>query len=283
MTSALGDRTGSDPSARAQSEPEILEDLAYVYDGSLEGLLCAIFEAYARKENPSDVWPEAAAAPRLLQRVSRIDTDTDKAERVRRGLTSRWGRRCFSAIRKASVACGMDAGTAAYRFVRYAMDEHTGRRSPLSNIAHPAVEPLRSVCRSVSNECERMRQFVRFEHVCSGDAELWFSKVSPKHAVVPLIMGHFVERFSIQAFVIYDEAHGVCGIHDGRDWSLAMIDDKEAFEALIPERSSEESSIQDAWRRFYRAVSIDERYNPELRRHFMPKRLWANITELQGE
>ena len=39
--------------------------------------------------------------------------------------------------------------------------------------------------------------------------------------------------------------------------------------------------MADAWKRFYAAVAIKERYNPELRRGFMPKRLWGNITEMQ--
>ena len=39
--------------------------------------------------------------------------------------------------------------------------------------------------------------------------------------------------------------------------------------------------MQQAWRLFYRSVSIDARYNPELRTHFMPKRFWKNLTEVQ--
>lgn len=39
--------------------------------------------------------------------------------------------------------------------------------------------------------------------------------------------------------------------------------------------------MADAWKRFYDAVSIKDRYNPELQRSFMPKRLWGNITEMQ--
>ena len=41
--------------------------------------------------------------------------------------------------------------------------------------------------------------------------------------------------------------------------------------------------MQRAWKRFYRAVAVESRYNPELRRQFMPKRLWKNITEMQED
>ena len=259
---------------------ELYEDLAYCFDGTLEGLLTCIFESYARAENPSDVWSESMAAPRLLQRVSRIDTDPAKAERVYNGIVRRFGKRTFNAIKKASVSSDGNASTYAYKFVRYAIDEHGGKGRPLSNIAHPSVEPLIKVCRSVSNECEHMREFLRFQNVKADDIEFWFARINPKHAVVPLIMDHFIERFSIQAFLIYDETHGVCGKYDSADWCLIQIDDRSTFEGLVPESTSKEIEIQDAWRRFYRCVSIDERYNPELRRHFMPKRFWSNITEL---
>lgn len=39
--------------------------------------------------------------------------------------------------------------------------------------------------------------------------------------------------------------------------------------------------MSEAWRTFYKSVSIDARYHPELRRQFMPKRFWKNLTELQ--
>ena len=38
--------------------------------------------------------------------------------------------------------------------------------------------------------------------------------------------------------------------------------------------------MQAAWKRFYDVVAVEARYNPELRRQFMPKRLWKNIVEM---
>ena len=39
--------------------------------------------------------------------------------------------------------------------------------------------------------------------------------------------------------------------------------------------------MQYAWKTFYDTLSIDSRYNPELRRNFMPKRFWKNLTEIK--
>ncbi|MFR5091945.1 MAG: hypothetical protein ACLTDR_07960 [Adlercreutzia equolifaciens] len=55
--------------------PDIYDEVAYAYDGSLEGLLSAVFAAYERYERPTDVAPEERLQPRLGQRVALIPTD----------------------------------------------------------------------------------------------------------------------------------------------------------------------------------------------------------------
>lgn len=294
---------------------EAFDEIAYIYDGSPEGMLCAIFEAYARRESPSDVWPIQQAAPRLLQQTIFIEANASIAARVKQGIIKQCGYASYRAVLKAALSSDPNAATAAYRFVRYGIDEHPSRTSPLSNISHPAVEPLVKICRSVDNECERVRQFARFEHldanvhskketndrsfthsaskqlepttnnqigsIASNHADFWLARISPKHSVVPLVMDHFVERFSMQAFMLYDETHGICGNYSGEGWHLVKIDDPNLFDALLPDQAEDERAMQDAWRTFYKAVSIEQRHNPELRLHFMPKRLWRNITEMQ--
>lgn len=269
--------------ASAANTAEVFDEVAYCYDGSLEGLLSAIFIAYRNHEDPTDVVSADVLQPRLSQRIATIETDMQLADRVRRGLIRKAGRQAYAAVRKASVSSQPHAGTAAYRFVRYAMDEHAGPGRPFNNIAHPNVEPLFKIARSVDQECEHMRQFARFEHLSDDDIDFWFARINPKDAVVPLVMNHFVERFNIQPFVLYDEVHKMGGVYEGKRWYLvhADIDHDPAF--TMPDRAHDETKMQQAWKRFYRTVAVDARYNPELRQHFMAKRFWHNLTEMQED
>lgn len=262
---------------------EIFDEVAYLYDGSLEGLLSAIFEAYANHEDPSEVVSETLHRPRLGQRQHMVETDIRLAMRVRKGVISKGGYSAYSAVRQASCSSKPDAGWAAYQFVRYVMDEHAGRARPLSNIAHEKVAPIAVICRSIGNECEHMRQFVRFEHLSGDDADFWFAKCNPRDSVVPLVMPHFVERFNVQPFMIFDEAHLVAGVYDGSGWRLVDASEAGSSGLQLPDRSAEEATMQNAWRHFYKCIAIDARYNPELRRSFMPKRLWSNLTEMQPD
>ena len=51
----------------AAEEP--LTHVAYVYDGTPEGLLTAVFQAYANHEDPEDIARESSFQPRLGQSV----------------------------------------------------------------------------------------------------------------------------------------------------------------------------------------------------------------------
>ena len=68
----------------AQREP--LQHVAYLHDGSLEGLLCCIFEAYVQREVPEDIVRERDYQPRFEQSSFFVQSDFNRALRVRRGI-----------------------------------------------------------------------------------------------------------------------------------------------------------------------------------------------------
>ena len=186
-------------------------------------------------------------------------------------------------------------GIVVYRFVRYAMAANrparlhglpqarivrrpprlrgapTGaagcsgkaRGSVLNDLAHPAVEPLMRLVRAVGNERHRMLQFLRFEHLENG---VWFARCNPSAAVVPPAHG-LVQR-PLQHPAVHhfrrEPRHG--RVYEGRDWYLVRTD-----EVNLPDKASDEKLMQAAWKRFYDTVAIEARYNPELRRQFMPQ------------
>ena len=253
---------------------EPLSNVAYVHDGTTEGLLTAIFQAYALHERPEDFSTETALQPRLGQSVRYIETDARLAARVKAGIVRKAGRNAWDAVLHASLSDDCSAGAAVYRFVRFIMAHPAAiNHGLIRNLAHPVAGPVARLERSVMNERHLMMQFLRFEHFENG---IWFAKCNPKANVVPLLMDWFADRFNTERFVIYDEVHQIAGIYDGSGWTLAQTD-----EVHLPQYAADEAAMQAAWKGFYDAMSISARYHPELRRRFMPKRLWRNITELR--
>lgn len=255
---------------------DVYDSVAYLHDGTADGVLSAIFQSYAVHEDPQEVVREQDYQPQLMQRASIIKTDAIHAQRVARGIERTLGAYAKRSVLHATLSGDKQAGTIIYRFVRHAM-AHPSKR-PLDDLAHPAVKALHDMLRALYNECEHIRQFARFEHLGGNEIEVWFAKVNPKDAVVPLVMDHFVDRFSIQPFILYDEVSQMAGVWDGKQVQFV---DAAHLGLMLPDITADEAVMQEAWRTFYRTVAIDARYNPELRQRFMPKRFWSNLTEMK--
>ncbi len=253
---------------------EALHDAAYVHDGSLEGILSAVFLAYERKEEPGDIVDEALYEPRLDQSVIFVQTDLDRALRVRRGLERAAGTKAFRCVLQASLCDDYNTGMVIYRFIRLAMDREKFKSGGglIDDLACPQVAALMDLRLRAVNEAEKMRQFVRFSHMENG---IWFARCNPNVSVIPLVIGHFAARFNDQPFIIYDENHRLSGIYDGSSWQLVP-----GVVEGMGEATSHDELMQEAWRCFYDALCVDARYNPELRRNFMPQRLWKNLPEM---
>ena len=270
---STSDRRDSAGSVPALSPEEPLSSVAYCHDGTLEGLLSAVFAVYERRESPQDVTTADQLQLRLGQSVCHIETNEQHALRVRAGIQRACGQAVFEAVAQASLSDDPETGVIVFRFIRLAMKERS--RSILSRKTHPIVEPFNRLVRSVGAERHRMMQFLRFEHLENG---LWFARCNPTASVVPLIMPWFSARFNTQPFVIFDENHRLAGVSGNGEWNLVRTDGP-----LVCPCAEEEDLMQAAWKRFYHTVAIESRYNPELRRQFMPKRFWKNIVEMQED
>ena len=90
-------------------------DVTYVYDGSFEGLLTAVFESFENRELPCSIVAEDEFVPTLFA-CKTIDTDPQKADRVRRGLKN-VSADVWNAVRLGYLTCIEDRGTLINDFV----------------------------------------------------------------------------------------------------------------------------------------------------------------------
>jgi len=248
----------------------LLDDaqIVYLYDGTLEGMLTAVFEAFRRKEQPRDIVPELGLQQSLLCSYIPINTNLDLAQRVQTGIINTLSAKTYESIKQVFLSDDMSKGGVIVSYLIYTMRK--GRGS-CSHLAHPAVAAFEELLQVVSHEAHYMLQFVRFAQLDNG---VYFSRITPKASVIPLIMGHFAARFNIQPFIIYDDIHGMAGVFDTERWW--MVD---ARDITVPERTRAEDEFQCLWQTFYDTIAIEERRNPTCQRNFMPKRFWGNMCE----
>lgn len=242
--------------------------LVYLYDGSFDGLLTAVFEAYARRERPDCVAEEGGLQVSFGQEVVPIGTDEAKARRVETAIRAKIAPEAHEKIWKAFLSSDIDKGTAVYRYVRRGLQ---AGRMVLQDLAHPDVLDMDRICRLVGREQHLLTEFLRFSQMENG---VFYAKVTPEHCVVPMMMPHFVDRYCVQPFLIHDMTHGLCGVYDMKSWYMV-----EAREITLPDEAWDELRFKRMWKRFYETIAIKERFNPRCRRNHMPKKYWRNMTE----
>jgi probable DNA metabolism protein len=271
VTSEATEATSEVTSEITEVTSEVLladAELIYLYDGTLEGMLSAVFTAFARRENPRDILTENYLQESLLASPVPLSTNIEQAERVQAGIMNTLGLQAYDDVKRVFLSDDERKGGVILRYLQYTM--HTGRRG-CGHLVNPAVHDFDDMLRQVGTEAHYMLQFVRFAQLEGG---VFFSRIEPKASVVPLIMGHFASRFNVQPFMIHDARHGLAGVFDTEKWWLV-----EADVLNLPSATEAEDHFQSLWQCFFDTIAIEERKNPRCQRNFMPKRFWGNMCE----
>lgn len=243
--------------------------LVFAYDGSFEGLMSAVFDAFSMKTLPDDIYPFDEMEPTLLK-IHTVETDFEHAKRVEQATVKKLGKNAANLVRRGFLYDGGGKETAIMRFLWKGFNE--GAKAAAA-IGDPDVNPLFKMAAAVSNEQRLLFGFVRFSE--SGGALT--AVIHPKHFVLPLLRGYFCARMYNENFMIYDENHGAALIHSGRRTAIIPVADLE-----FP-KCEEDKFYRDLWKSYYRHIAISSRYNPKCRMTHMPKRFWADMPEVAEE
>ncbi len=250
------------------SYPAYVSDSAYRYDGSFAGFLCCLFESYARREIPAAVLgPEDGQLTMFGARS--IPTDAARARRAAAGL-ARLGPAVQHRIGVGFLSCEAEKGLILLRFARLCFDEGPGAVNCLGDADVAAAFRLE---RSVGNEANKLLELLRFEE---RDGMLG-AVIHPKNYVLPLLRDHFCSRLPEEDFLIFDASHGMALLRRrGQVQYLAM-------ERYEPGRDAAEENWQALWKRFFRALTIEERRDLKLQRQHVPKRYWQDMCEMRPD
>ncbi len=243
--------------------------LVFAYDGSFEGLMSAVFDAFSIKAMPTDIFPFDEMEPTLLK-IHTVETDSEHAKRVECAVAKKLGKSAANLVRRGFLYDGGGKEMAIMRFLWKGFNE--GAKAAAA-IGDPDVNPLFKMAAAVSNEQRLLFGFVRFAE--NGGALT--AVIHPKHFVLPLLRGYFCARMYNENFMIYDENHGAALIHSSRRTAIIPVADLE-----LP-KCEEDKFYRDLWKSYYRHIAIASRYNPKCRMTHMPKRFWADMPEVAEE
>ncbi|MCL2057656.1 MAG: TIGR03915 family putative DNA repair protein [Oscillospiraceae bacterium] len=244
------------------------ESVIHIIDGSFEGLLTSVFEAYADRLFPTGIYDGGGYQQSLCESPRVITTDSAKAGRVLDGIVDKLGATIYRNIWTAYLSCDPERYTKIMRFLKLAFAEGRGVTERLTD---PAVFDIFAICRNVGRETGKLAGFIRFSVM---ENNVQFAQITPEHNQIPLLMQHFADRLMDIPFVIYDSGRHIAGIYDTKEWHVA-----DAHGLKMPDLAADEEQIRELWKTFYKTIAIEARLNYKLQRNHMPLRYRRNMTE----
>jgi probable DNA metabolism protein len=241
-------------------------------DGTFEGLLSAIFEAYANGRPPDAILPRGRGQKGLFEESVAITTDPALADRVWKGLKTHLGSKRRRKLYDAFLSGDTGVETMIFQLIADAIATRRGG----DNRPHlGAVIRIDQLSNKVRREAHRMKGFIRFQQTAD---DRYLALVAPRYDVLPLIRRHFESRFADQAWIIVDtnRKYGLC-YDQGHTRELHV--DPAVFKDTCQGENADEYLCQTLWQRYYTAVNIEPRNNPGLHVNKLPRRYWRYLTE----
>ena len=251
----------------------------YVFDGTMDGLLTAVFDAFALHEQPQQLLMKGDALPLFCDHTYQVTADEEKARRVWAGLEKRLSREALRLISVSWLSELRELNQPLFHYLCKVFRQGDIAR----NFADPDVLAVTNIARRVMHEQLRMKQFIRFQKAKDGT---YLAVVAPDHNVLPLITDHFQDRFNDQSWLIYDAKRHYGYYHDGKSVIRITFEDEAAVPFNLTNGkmnadvlSENDRLFQDLWRTYFKAICIKERMNPRKQLSDMPRRYWKYMTE----
>ena len=255
--------------------------IKYVFDGTFEGLLTAIFESYEQKAGVVKLVATHHHQPDLLEDSVDIVSDESKAGRVWLGLQKKlstdWQNRFFKTFLSESA----ESFQHLFDYAHYVFDNHDKVEA---NYGHPSVIAIAKMDKSVNRERHRMKAFVRFQETADG---IYYAPVEPDYNVLPLISTFFKNRYANQKWIIYDlkRKYGLYyDLQKVEEVTFDFVAEKQVNSFLPAAVVNEKEELYALlWNDYFRSTNIPARKNMKLHIQHVPKRYWKFLTEKKGK
>ena len=247
-------------------------DVIYLYDGSFDGLLTAVFDSYYNREIPVAIESGENIQEDLFCDIVTIVSDSGKAERVYKSIKSKISPAALENIYYTYLSDTLSKGRLCLDYIRAGYK--FGKNVDM-HVNIPCVTAVADAVLRVKNESYQYLQFVRFSELEGG---IFYSEIEPKCDVLTLIAPHFKARLSNMPWMIHDIGRKMCMVCNGKSCCLTPTD-------KIPSVKYSENELlcRSLWKKFYNTIEIKERHNERCRISHMPKRYWKHMTEFEVE
>jgi len=240
----------------------------YIYDGSFDGLLTGVYEAYYRRENIDDIVPEDSMEENFLVQKVFISTDGEKSKKVYEAIENKISE---EALRKVFYAYLSELPRHGIIILKYLQLGFKIGAEVDFNLSNDIVLKINSIYDKVGKEKHRMLGLVRFKQLENG---ILYSSIEPDYNIGGLLAPHFKSRMMNENWVIHDVKRGIAVFYNKEEW---VIKDMEINNSLIVKEDEEQ--YQELWKAYFKSIAIQNKINPSLQKRCMPVRYWKHLVE----
>lgn len=244
--------------------------MIYVTDGSFEGILTAVFQAYENKEEPISIVSKDVFQMQLGSEVREIKTNPEKSLRVYNAINNKVSQEALEILYNAWLSEHNDVGIAIYRYIKLGLKIGNRVTSYLQN---PNILMLNDLSQKVKKETHLFLGILRFKKLKNG---IYYSKIEPDNNITILIADHFAKRMADQPWIIHDAKRNIFALYNTKQVVFAMEQEINISSDICDDRK-----FETLWKNYFHAIAIESRKNLRLQKSFMPRRYWKNMPEKQ--
>lgn len=247
-----------------------------LYNGSFEGLLCAVFDVYDYKFNDVSICSRENFNGNIFEKVHVANDNPRHSERVWKGLEKKLSADALKSLYRAFLSELPGIENTLLQYIQYVFSSTEAIERDFS---HPAVITITQTAKKVWREKHRMEAFVRFQKTRD---DLFYAIIEPDYNVLPLIAQHFTSRYADQQWMIYDAKRKAGLYYDLKTVESVTIDFSDEAgkgKAVAAIYNVDEEAYQQLWQTYFKSVNIAARKNTKLHLQHMPKRYWKYLVE----
>ncbi|WP_142784597.1 TIGR03915 family putative DNA repair protein [Changchengzhania lutea] len=253
-------------------------EVSLIYDGTFDGFLSAVFEAFELKASKVNIQKQSQVQNTIFSESVEVTTDHKKSDRVWNGLKKKLSAYGRNQLYYAFLSEIVHVENVLYDYIQQTFSSSKSIEKDFSNAT---VLKISKLAKSVGREKHRMEAFVRFK--LTKD-DIYFANIEPDFNVLPLISKHFERRYADQKWIIYDIKRKFGIYYNLKDVEVIEINFSPDFNFTKTDGEyfkDEELDFQQLWQDYFKSTNIESRINMALHIRHVPKRYWKYLSEKQ--
>lgn len=241
----------------------------YLYDGSFDGLLSAVYHSYYQ-EKAEGIFPLAYYQPNLVTSSQVVVTEPALAAKVYDAAEQKISSEALRQIYYVYLSNFPQKENLILKYLQLGFK--LGAQVD-SYHTHPDVLPVQEAAKKVSFEAHRFFGLLRFVET----GKYLYAVLEPDHDILILLASHFADRLKKENFIIHDKKRKHAVIYNQKEWYLSDFSGDPEISV-----SETEAFYQELWTRYFTHIGIESRKNKRLQAQFVPERYRKNLVEFRN-